>query len=455
MFNILVCCNSNVEKLKRLLDSLYRQRYNKFSVLAYVYKADKDSLKLLAEYEKKGVVISCVLAEEPIKQNSNLYKNELLKYVSADSFVHFVNATDDYSDRTFFQKLVEKITNTNALVVLIRPSDRKGVLTPKNWGFTPVTCEMCEQNVLFHSSLAQHIKWSDNYNENIVFAKGICSKVKNNQIAWYDYSGFIVEDPTNIIFVANKQTQQPIIIATPTTKVDSAQPKPNIKKNLLEPLPIGKAEYLSSEYVPFTILVRSHERPKFLTTALQSILDQKYPNLKVLISMDSYDDLACLNVIKLFQSKGLNIEIVRVKPLGWPACNLYINELAQKVEYGNWVHVLDDKNKYITLDVFHKVSKIIKENEPEAIIARFVEDRGKKQLVYPPDTLWEKPPKLANFGSPNMFVPYNKLQYMIWTERHPGDFDGLNGVYTHCRKDKIYWLKETIVSSVPKKGRAE
>jgi hypothetical protein len=207
------------------------------------------------------------------------------------------------------------------------------------------------------------------------------------------------------------------------------------------------SEFSSKNKIHFSILMRVHKRPNALTRALNSILAQDYPNIRIIISTDC-DDIFCYEVIDCFRGKGLKIDVFKVKPIPYPACNLYINELAIKVDKGSWSHVLDDKNWYRYNNVFKDISEIIENNNPSAVIAKFVNIDNTITEI-PPESLWGKRPVLCQFGSPNMFVPYDKLKYMIWTERHPGDYDGLIGVYDNIDQSKVYWFNKVIVNSIP------
>lgn len=87
------------------------------------------------------------------------------------------------------------------------------------------------------------------------------------------------------------------------------------------------------------ILTRSHDRPVELEKCIQSIMDQTYKKVHLIVSVDNDHTLQHTNT--LLKLSRLSFEIIRVKNTGvdfhW---NFYCNNLKDKVQQG-WFLYLD------------------------------------------------------------------------------------------------------------------
>lgn len=205
----------------------------------------------------------------------------------------------------------------------------------------------------------------------------------------------------------------------------------------------------------FSILTRAHLRPAALTVALESIAEQNYKNVTVRISVDCPGGPS-KRIAEDFKARGLDVRVREFVPLGYPRCNLYLNEMAKDVESG-WVLILDDDDKFVRPNVLSELDAIIREKDPRLIMTRFLRPRGEKDDVFPPDDLFGQPPVFRRIGSPCVVVPVETFRRSPLAPQKGGDFAMISRAWELTPKDRIAFVKEPTVRTQTGEslGRAE
>jgi glycosyltransferase involved in cell wall biosynthesis len=117
-----------------------------------------------------------------------------------------------------------------------------------------------------------------------------------------------------------------------------------MKKNMKEGLKQINLE--NRQYIPgkkteekINILIRTSNRPTYFQKCIQSILEQKYENYRIIICYDKEESLAYLN--RFENDSRITYFSVSVESKEKYRFNLYCNILMDRVEEG-WVMFLDD-----------------------------------------------------------------------------------------------------------------
>ena len=134
-------------------------------------------------------------------------------------------------------------------------------------------------------------------------------------------------------------------------------PCPDIEKSIF----INNIEYKTSKEIDLTniniykpnifILIRCCYRPNYFKQCIETIINQTYKNITIIISYDDENCLEYLNeYINNYENNNLSIQLFKVEKDISKDCfyNLYCNELLNKVpvDKNNWIMFLDDDDKF-------------------------------------------------------------------------------------------------------------
>lgn len=114
------------------------------------------------------------------------------------------------------------------------------------------------------------------------------------------------------------------------------------------------------------ILIRTSNRPRMFARCIESVLNQHYKNVRIIIA---YDTFKAVEYITPYQNRGANVELLKVTPdknhpYHW---NLYCNELKDRVKDG-WFFFLDDDDMLAGPHVLDNLANMLDDDERAYIV---------------------------------------------------------------------------------------
>ena len=188
------------------------------------------------------------------------------------------------------------------------------------------------------------------------------------------------------------------------------------------------------------ILIRTTYRPTFFKECIESILDQKYKNYRIICC---YDDERCLDYLKDYENK-LEYFYIEIESNVSYKYNLYCNVLMEKVNDG-WIMGLDDDDKFSNENALTIInSKLRNVND---ILFWQVNIAG--NIIIPPNINNIRLSHVANCG----FCFHSKVKNMSrWSSVKCGDFHFLNNLlqskYQFNRLKLPITLTQTIHNNI-------
>lgn len=198
------------------------------------------------------------------------------------------------------------------------------------------------------------------------------------------------------------------------------------------------------------VLVRTHKRPKALHRCIDSLCEQTNKNFSVIIISDYKED----NVEVLgYEYPNLFFMFIHVEPLGYPACNLYFNQIKDFIR-SKYVIFIDDDNIVIDNTYFETIENIINISQYPVIISK-AQFPGR---IIPPDNGWCSYPRVGNIDTLNFCVRTDIYKKCNWSKSRIGDFHFIKNVF-----DIIDWQKDVLwyntvttkVGDNPRYGKSE
>ena len=129
------------------------------------------------------------------------------------------------------------------------------------------------------------------------------------------------------------------------------------------------------------ILIRCCYRPNYFKQCIESIMNQSYKNINLIISYDDENCLEYLNEYKnKLENKLQNLQLIKVEKDISKDCfyNLYCNELLNKVpvNINNWIMFLDDDDKFQNNTALENIISNINSNN-DFIFWKFIYNDGR------------------------------------------------------------------------------
>ena len=184
-------------------------------------------------------------------------------------------------------------------------------------------------------------------------------------------------------------------------------------------------QYPSTKEEKITILIRTCYRPLLFKRCIESILQQRYSNVHILIC---YDNQKAINYIDQYTSKLDNCKAFyyTVKSDEKYKFNLYCNELLNKVISGYCLY-LDDDNEFTHRNCLNIINHNLRENK--ICVWKYL--RGDK-VIYPKNI---NSIALGDIDSSSFCFPCEYKIYGKWSDKQYGDFSFFNGInYPHNNK---------------------
>lgn len=191
------------------------------------------------------------------------------------------------------------------------------------------------------------------------------------------------------------------------------------------------------------VLIRTSDRPNSFLRALQSLLIQGIPNLKVIVSVDNKRTLEYVR-----NTPGVDVIVENEKKErsgpGHAPYNLYMNSLLGKVEDG-WVYFLDDDNYFLPgrplRDIFNK------DLDPSRVYLFKSQFLHNKRVV-PDEKWWGKKIIENDLDTSNFLVHSSIAKKYEWEDKTGGDFKYLDKIQRGIGTDRFVWL-DSKVACVP------
>ena len=203
--------------------------------------------------------------------------------------------------------------------------------------------------------------------------------------------------------------------------------------------------YPSTTEKKITILIRTCYRPLLFKRCIESILQQRYSNVHIVIC---YDNQKAKQYIEPYTSKVKYCDafFCTIQSDEKYKFNLYCNDLLYKVTSGYCLY-LDDDNEF----THENCLNIINHNLREDRICIWKYLRGDK-LIYPQNT---DSIVLGDIDSSSFCFPCEYKKYGKWPDKQYGDYSFLNSVITKITaikntspKDEITYIPLTLTKCI-------
>ncbi len=198
------------------------------------------------------------------------------------------------------------------------------------------------------------------------------------------------------------------------------------------------------------VLIRTHKRPKALRRCVESLCDQTNKNFSVVIISD-YEKDKIENLA--YEFPELNFIFLRVRPLGYPACNLHFNDIKNYID-SDYVIFIDDDNIIIDDTYFDIIENIFKISQYPVMISK----AQFPNKIIPSSNGWCLYPKIGNLDSLNFCVRTDVYKKCDWSESRIGDFHFIKNVFDSLDwRSEVLWYNKvtTKVGDKPSLGKSE
>ncbi len=210
------------------------------------------------------------------------------------------------------------------------------------------------------------------------------------------------------------------------------------------------------------VLIRTHQRPTMFAKCIESLRNQTYKNINIIIGVEE-NDSETLNYVKSYGLNILKYPVVNQKQNkpndinygDWFPFNHYLDLLSQSIT-SEWIMQFDDDDILIKSDAIEQISDAI-QTEDDLIMWRvkYCADR-----LIPSDIHWEilqqnmKPINADISGCGFCFNSKYKNQ-IEWGYFKKGDFRVANKLYYICKNKRF--INDTLIGiqSIPNKGLTE
>jgi glycosyltransferase involved in cell wall biosynthesis len=190
------------------------------------------------------------------------------------------------------------------------------------------------------------------------------------------------------------------------------------------------------------ILLRTSNRPKGFAKAIESIREQTYKNVNIIVS---YDDEATNKYITPYPVRPLRVYPVAIDDIprqpnfveyGLKApYNLYLNALAREVKEG-WVTYFDDDTWFVDKNCLEKIVKSIKTQN--SLVLWKIENH---ERVVPLPRNFGQPPVNCDIGG-NSFMFHSKFLPLVhWDAYRKGNYRVAKKLYSRLEP---VWINELL-----------
>ena len=158
-----------------------------------------------------------------------------------------------------------------------------------------------------------------------------------------------------------------------------------------------------------TILIRTCYRPMLFKQCIQSILDQSYSNVYIIIC---YDDKRALEYIKPYLCDNITSFYIHIDSEAAYKFNLYCNELLKRVTDG-YIMFLDDDTMFTHNNALNIINQHLDTNK--LLMWRYM--RG-DSIIFPND---KANPKLGDYDTCSFCFSHTLKELGAWWDKKCGD----------------------------------
>ncbi len=196
--------------------------------------------------------------------------------------------------------------------------------------------------------------------------------------------------------------------------------------------------------VLINILTRTANRPVGFQNCRQSIIKQKYKNVKHFVSYENEVDFEYINfkdIVKIKVNRYVGPLLLNPDGFLHAPYNLYCNELLNYVENG-WILFLDDDDNLLHNKVLNEIiSEIKKVDEDTMLIWQMRYPDGK--ILPQKKHFKSKKIEINNIGT-SCFIFHSKYKEIIeWDEWKGADFRYINALFDEIQKKK--WIEKVFI----------
>lgn len=192
--------------------------------------------------------------------------------------------------------------------------------------------------------------------------------------------------------------------------------------------------YPSTTEEKITILIRTCYRPLLFKRCIESILQQRYSNVHILIC---YDNSKAKDYIEPYTSKVKHCKAFyyTIQSDEKYKFNLYCNHLLSKVSSGYCLY-LDDDNEFTHANCLNIINHNLRENK--ICVWKYL--RGDK-LIYPQniDSI-----VVGDIDSSSFCIPFGYKNYGKWPDKQYGDFYFLNSILSTITTNNNTFPKDEL-----------
>jgi len=180
--------------------------------------------------------------------------------------------------------------------------------------------------------------------------------------------------------------------------------------------------------LPFYILIRTSNRPKFFARMMKSIKEQTYPNIITIVHTDDPADTYVEGDIIVSSTRK-----PKTKASNGPY-NLYNNKLLHAIPDGpGWYHFIDDDDMYYDSDVIEKAVAQCEQNKINVV-----------RSMRWNNTVWPKKWGVQQSYQTECFILHTKHKNLAtWWDKTGGDHNYSRQI---TRKLQINWIDGIIIA---------
>ncbi len=189
------------------------------------------------------------------------------------------------------------------------------------------------------------------------------------------------------------------------------------------------------------ILVRTSRRPNYFNTCYNSIVNQTFKNIKILVSYDNeetleylkkYDRIKKINLTQASPDNYPEPEIPRGNKIAKFPFNFYLNQLMKQVN-GGFVIFLDDDDVFTSLESLEIIANHIS-SDNDLLFWRVQFPDGK---LIPEDEYFSRPPQFWHVSGIGFAFHSKYIPYAQWDGWKGGDYAVASKLY-RVVPNKIY-----------------
>ena len=188
------------------------------------------------------------------------------------------------------------------------------------------------------------------------------------------------------------------------------------------------------------VIIRTANRPLAFAACIQSVLNQDYKNIRIIVVCDDDSSIDYVNeyqyVCTIYRPKPVR----QIKSPGgmsygrWFPYNDYIKQVQDNVIKDGYIFIMDDDDMYTDDSAISKVMRVAK-------LEYLVLWRVKLGAITPPDDLWEKRiVKVQNISAIGMCYHFSQKHRSDWSPFKRADYRTAAGFEI----DRILWLNEVL-----------